>query len=116
MKKALASVLTITMLFAFCTGMAEGWTAIEPNTGGESTQAEGGTGLGDITDDGYTEPEKIYGEGDENYESEVPEELRHLYLEEQSRISTYANDVRDVRKVRVLISQKNRRNNRKDIR
>lgn len=108
MKKALALVLTITMLFAFCTGMAEGWTAIEPNTGGESTQAEGGTGLGDITDDGYTEPEKIYGEGDENYESEVPEELRHLYLEEQSRISTYANDVRDVRKVRVLISQKNR--------
>lgn len=107
MKKALASVLTITMLFAFCTGMAEGWTAIEPNTGGESTQAEGGTGLGDITDDGYTEPEKIYGEGDENYESEVPEELRHLYLEEQSRISTYANDVRDVRKVRVLISQRN---------
>lgn len=108
MKKTLALVLTITMLFAFCTGMAEGWTAIEPNTGGESTQAEGGTGLGDITDDGYTEPEKIYGEGDENYESEVPEELRHLYLEEQSRISTYANDVRDVRKVRVLISQKNR--------
>lgn len=108
MKKALALVLTITMLFAFCTAMAEGWTAIEPNTGGESTQAEGGTGLGDITDDGYTEPEKIYGEGDENYESEVPEELRHLYLEEQSRISTYANDVRDVRKVRVLISQKNR--------
>lgn len=107
MKKALALVLTITMLFAFCTGMAEGWTAIEPNTGGEGTQAEGGTGLGDITDDGYTEPEKIYGEGDENYESEVPEELRHLYLEEQSRISTYANDVRDVRKVRVLISQKN---------
>lgn len=106
MKKALASVLTITMLFAFCTGMAEGWTAIEPNTGGESTQAEGGTGLGDITDDSYTEPEKIYGEGDENYESEVPEELRHLYLEEQSRISTYANDVRDVRKVRVLLSQK----------
>lgn len=106
MKKALALVLTITMLFAFCTGMAEGWTAIEPNTGGESTQAEGGTGLGDITDDGYTEPEKIYGEGDENYESEVPEELRHLYLEEQSRISTYANDVRDVRKVRVLLSQK----------
>lgn len=106
MKKALASVLTITMLFAFCTGMAEGWTAIEPNTGGESTQAEGGTGLGDITDDGYTEPEKIYGEGDENYESEVPEELRHLYLEEQSRISTYANDARDVRKVRVLLSQK----------
>ena len=44
MKKALALVLTITMLFAFCTGMAEGWTAIEPNTGGESTQAEGGTG------------------------------------------------------------------------
>lgn len=108
MKKALALVLTITMLFAFCTGMAEGWTAIEPNTGGEGTQAEGGTGLGDITDDSYTEPEKIYGEGDENYESEVPEELRHLYLEEQSRISTYANDVRDVRKVRVLISQKNR--------
>lgn len=107
MKKALALVLTITMLFAFCTGMAEGWTAIEPNTGGESTQAEGGTGLGDITDDGYTEPEKIYGEGDEDYESEVPEELRHLYLEEQSRISTYANDVRDVRKVRVLISQRN---------
>ncbi len=107
MKKALALVLTITMLFAFCTGMAEGWTAIEPNTGGESTQAEGGTGLGDITDDGYTEPEKIYGEGDEGYESEVPEELRHLYLEEQSRISTYANDVRDVRKVRVLISQRN---------
>lgn len=106
MKKALALVLTITMLFAFCTGMAEGWTAIEPNTGGERTQAEGGTGLGDITDDGYTEPEKIYGEGDENYESEVPEELRHLYLEEQSRISTYANDVRDVRKVRVLLSQK----------
>lgn len=106
MKKALAFVLTITMLFAFCTGMAEGWTAIEPNTGGESTQAEGGTGLGDITDDGYTEPEKIYGEGDENYESEVPEELRHLYLEEQSRISTYANDARDVRKVRVLLSQK----------
>ena len=67
MKKALAFVLTITMLFAFCTGMAEGWTAIEPNTGGESTQAEGGTGLGDITDDGYTEPEKIYGEGDEDY-------------------------------------------------
>lgn len=108
MKKTLASVLTITMLFAFCTGMAEGWTAIEPNTGGEGTQAEGGTGLGDITDDSYTEPEKIYGEGDEDYESEVPEELRHLYLEEQSRISTYANDVRDVRKVRVLISQKNR--------
>lgn len=106
MKKTLALVLTITMLFAFCTGMAEGWTAIEPNTDGESTQAEGGTGLGDITDDGYTEPEKIYGEGDENYESEVPEELRHLYLEEQSRISTYANDVRDVRKVRVLLSQK----------
>ena len=49
MKKALALVLTITMLFAFCTGMAEGWTAIEPNTGGESTQAEGGTGLGDMT-------------------------------------------------------------------
>lgn len=108
MKKTLALVLTITMLFAFCTGMAEGWTAIEPNTGGESTQAEGGTGLGDITDDGYTEPEKIYGEGDEDYESEVPEELRHLYLEEQSRISTYANDVRDVRKVRVLLSQKDR--------
>lgn len=110
MKKALALVLTITMLFAFCTGMAEGWTAIEPNTGGESTQAEGGTGgEGAFTaDDGYTEPEKIYGEGDEGYESEVPEELRHLYLEEQSRISTYANDVRDVRKVRVLISQKNR--------
>ena len=110
MKKTLALVLTITMLFAFCTGMAEGWTAIEPNTGGESTQAEGGTGgEGAFTaDDGYTEPEKIYGEGDENYESEVPEELRHLYLEEQSRISTYANDVRDVRKVRVLISQKNR--------
>lgn len=108
MKKALAFVLTITMLFAFCTGMAEGWTAIEPNTGGESTQAEGGTGLGDITDDGYTEPEKIYGEGDEDYESEVPEELRHLYLEEQSRISTYANDMRDVRKVRVLLSQKDR--------
>ena len=107
MKKALALVLTITMLFAFCTGMAEGWTAIEPNTDGESTQAEGGTGLGDITDDGYTEPEKIYGEGDEDYESEVPEELRHLYLEEQSRISTYAIDVRDVRKVRVLISQRN---------
>lgn len=107
MKKALALVLTITMLFAFCTGMAEGWTAIEPNTGGESTQAEGGTGLGDITDNSYTEPEKIYGEGDENYESEVPEELRHLYLEEQSRISTYANDARDVRKVRVLISQRN---------
>lgn len=108
MKKALAFVLTITMLFAFCTGMAEGWTAIEPNTGGESTQAEGGTGgEGAFTaDDGYTEPEKIYGEGDENYESEVPEELRHLYLEEQSRISTYANDVRDVRKVRVLLSQK----------
>lgn len=106
MKKTLALVLTIIMLFAFCTGMAEGWTAIEPNTGGESTQAEGGTGLGDITDDGYTEPEKIYGEGDEDYESEVPEELRHLYLEEQSRISTYANDVRDVRKVRVLLSQK----------
>lgn len=37
----------------------------------------------------------------------MPEELRHLYLEEQSRISTYANDVRDVRKVRVLISQRN---------
>lgn len=110
MKKTLALVLTITMLFAFCTGMAEGWTAIEPNTGGESTQAEGGTGgEGAFTaDDGYTEPEKIYGEGDEGYESEVPEELRHLYLEEQSRISTYANDVRDVRKVRVLISQKNR--------
>lgn len=110
MKKALASVLTITMLFAFCTGMAEGWTAIEPNTGGEGTQAEDGTGgEGAFTaDDGYTEPEKIYGEGDEDYESEVPEELRHLYLEEQSRISTYANDVRDVRKVRVLISQKNR--------
>lgn len=109
MKKALASVLTITMLFAFCTGMAEGWTAIEPNTGGESTQAEGGTGgEGAFTaDDGYTEPEKIYGEGDEDYESEVPEELRHLYLEEQSRISTYAIDVRDVRKVRVLISQRN---------
>lgn len=108
MKKALALVLTITMLFAFCTGMAEGWTAIEPNTGGESTQAEGGTGgEGAFTaDDGYTEPEKIYGEGDENYESEVPEELRHLYLEEQSRISTYANDVRDVRKVSVLLSQK----------
>lgn len=108
MKKALALVLTITMLFAFCTGMAEGWTAIEPNTGGESTQAEGGTGgEGAFTaDDGYTEPEKIYGEGDEGYESEVPEELRHLYLEEQSRISTYANDVRDVRKVRVLLSQK----------
>lgn len=110
MKKALAFVLTITMLFAFCTGMAEGWTAIEPNTGGEGTQAEDGTGgEGAFTaDDGYTEPEKIYGEGDEDYESEVPEELRHLYLEEQSRISTYANDVRDVRKVRVLISQKNR--------
>lgn len=110
MKKALALVLTITMLFAFCTGMAEGWTAIEPNTGGESTQAEGGTGgEGAFTaDDGYTEPEKIYGEGDEDYESEVPEELRHLYLEEQSRISTYANDVRDVRKVRVLLSQKDR--------
>lgn len=109
MKKALAFVLTITMLFAFCTGMAEGWTAIEPNTGGESTQAEGGTGgEGAFTaDDGYTEPEKIYGEGDEDYESEVPEELRHLYLEEQSRISTYAIDVRDVRKVRVLISQRN---------
>lgn len=109
MKKTLALVLTITMLFAFCTGMAEGWTAIEPNTGGESTQAEGGTGgEGAFTaDDGYTEPEKIYGEGDEDYESEVPEELRHLYLEEQSRISTYAIDVRDVRKVRVLISQRN---------
>ena len=108
MKKALALVFTITMLFAFCTGMAEGWTTIEPNTDGESTQAEGGTGIGDIAGDGeYEEPEKIYGVGDENYESEVPEELRHLYLEEQSRISTYAADARDVRKVRVLISQRN---------
>lgn len=97
MKKTLAFVLAAAMLFAFGTSMAEGWTETTESTGGEGAFT---------ADDGYTEPEKIYGEGDEDYESEVPEELRHLYLEEQSQISTYANDARDVRKVRVLLSQK----------
>lgn len=85
------------MLLSFGTSMAEGWTETAESTGGEDAFT---------ADDGYTEPEKIYGEGDEDYESEVPEELRHLYLEEQSQISVYANDARDVRKVRVLLSQK----------
>lgn len=117
MKKALALVLTITMLFAFCTGMAEGWTAIEPNTGGESTQAEGGTGLGDITDDGNEEPEYIpyssFEDPDDSYESDVPEDMRHIYLDESrlpGGIAPYAVrgvDTYDVRKVRVLISQRN---------
>lgn len=98
MKKTLAFVLAAAMLFAFGTSMAEGWTETAEGTGGEGAFT---------ADDGYTEPEKIYGEGDEDYESEVPEELRHLYLEEQSQISTYANDARDVRKARVLLSQKN---------
>lgn len=116
MKKALASVLTITMLFAFCTGMAEGWTAIEPNTGGESTQAEGGTG-GDYVN-GNEEPEYIpcssFEDPDDSYESEVPEDMRHIYLDESrlpGGIAPYAVrgvDTYDVRKVRVLISQKNR--------
>ena len=115
MKKALALVLTITMLFAFCTGMAEGWTVIEPNTGGESTQAEGGTGLGDITDDGNEEPEYIpyssFEDPDDSYESEVPEDMRHIYLDESrlpGGIAPYAVrgvDTYDVRKVRVLLSQ-----------
>ena len=115
MKKALASVLTITMLFAFCTGMAEGWTAIEPNTGGESTQAEGGTG-GDYVN-GNEEPEYIpcssFEDPDDSYESEVPEDMRHIYLDESrlpGGIAPYAVrgvDTYDVRKVRVLISQRN---------
>lgn len=115
MKKTLASVLTITMLFAFCTGMAEGWTAIEPNTGGESTQAEGGTG-GDYVN-GNEEPEYIpcssFEDPDDSYESEVPEDMRHIYLDESrlpGGIAPYAVrgvDTYDVRKVRVLISQRN---------
>lgn len=115
MKKALASVLTITMLFAFCTGMAEGWTAIEPNTGGESTQAEGGTG-GDYVN-GNDEPEYIpcssFEDPDDSYESEIPEDMRHIYLDESrlpGGIAPYAVrgvDTYDVRKVRVLISQRN---------
>ena len=115
MKKALALVLTITMLFAFCTGMAEGWTAIEPNTGGESTQAEGGTG-GDYVN-GNEEPEYIpcssFEDPDDSYESEVPEDMRHIYLDESrlpGGIAPYAVrgvDTYDVRKVRVLISQRN---------
>ena len=52
MKKTLAFALAAAMLLTFGTSMAEGWTAIEPNTGGESTQAEGSTGLGDITEIG----------------------------------------------------------------
>lgn len=115
MKKALVSVLTITMLFAFCTGMAEGWTAIEPNTGGESTQAEGGTG-GDYVN-GNEEPEYIpcssFEDPDDSYESEIPEDMRHIYLDESrlpGGIAPYAVrgvDTYDVRKVRVLISQRN---------
>ncbi len=115
MKKTLASVLTITMLFAFCTGMAEGWTAIEPNTGGESTQAEGGTG-GDYVN-GNDEPEYIpcssFEDPDDSYESEIPEDMRHIYLDESrlpGGIAPYAVrgvDTYDVRKVRVLISQRN---------
>lgn len=115
MKKALAFVLTITMLFAFCTGMAEGWTAIEPNTGGESTQAEGGTG-GDYVN-GNEEPEYIpcssFEDPDDSYESEIPEDMRHIYLDESGLpggIAPYAVrgvDTYDVRKVRVLISQRN---------
>ena len=115
MKKALAFVLTITMLFAFCTGMAEGWTAIEPNTGGEGTQAEGGTG-GDYVN-GNEEPEYIpcssFEDPDDSYESEVPEDMRHIYLDESrlpGGIAPYAVrgvDTYDVRKVRVLISQRN---------
>lgn len=115
MKKTLASVLTITMLFAFCTGMAEGWTAIEPNTGGESTQAEGGTG-GDYVN-GNEEPEYIpcssFEDPDDSYESEIPEDMRHIYLDESrlpGGIAPYAVrgvDTYDVRKVRVLISQRN---------
>ena len=115
MKKALALVLTITMLFAFCTGMAEGWTAIEPNTGGESTQAEGGTG-GDYVN-GNDEPEYIpcssFEDPDDSYESEIPEDMRHIYLDESrlpGGIAPYAVrgvDTYDVRKVRVLISQRN---------
>ena len=115
MKKALALVLTITMLFAFCTGMAEGWTAIEPNTGGESTQAEGGTG-GDYVN-GNEEPEYIpcssFEDPDDSYESEIPEDMRHIYLDE-SRLpggiapnAVRGVDTYDVRKVRVLISQRN---------
>lgn len=115
MKKALALVLTITMLFAFCTGMAEGWTAIEPNTDGESTQAEGGTG-GDYVN-GNEEPEYIpcssFEDPDDSYESEIPEDMRHIYLDESrlpGGIAPYAVrgvDTYDVRKVRVLISQRN---------
>ena len=115
MKKALAFALTITMLFAFCTGMAEGWTAIEPNTGGESTQAEGGTG-GDYVN-GNEEPEYIpcssFEDPDDSYESEIPEDMRHIYLDESrlpGGIAPYAVrgvDTYDVRKVRVLISQRN---------
>lgn len=115
MKKALALVLTITMLFAFCTGMAEGWTAIEPNTGGEGTQAEGGTG-GDYGN-GNEEPEYIpyssFEDPDDSYESEIPEDMRHIYLDESrlpGGIAPYAVrgvDTYDVRKVRVLISQRN---------
>ena len=115
MKKALAFVLTITMLFAFCTGMAEGWTAIEPNTGGQSTQAEGGTG-GDYVN-GNEEPEYIpcssFEDPDDSYESEIPEDMRHIYLDESrlpGGIAPYAVrgvDTYDVRKVRVLISQRN---------
>ena len=114
MKKTLALVLTITMLFAFCTGMAEGWTAIEPNTGGESTQAEGGTG-GDYVN-GNEEPEYIpcssFEDPDDSYESEIPEDMRHIYLDESrlpGGIAPYAVrgvDTYDVRKVRVLLSQK----------
>lgn len=115
MKKTLALVLTITMLFAFCTGMAEGWTAIEPNTGGESTQAEGGTG-GDYGN-GNEEPEYIpcssFEDPDDSYESEIPEDMRHIHLDESrlpGGIAPYAVrgvDTYDVRKVRVLISQRN---------
>lgn len=103
------------MLFAFCTGMAEGWTAIEPNTGGEGTQAEGGTG-GDYVN-GNEEPEYIpcssFEDPDDSYESEVPEDMRHIYLDESrlpGGIAPYAVrgvDTYDVRKVRVLISQRN---------
>lgn len=103
------------MLFAFCTGMAEGWTAIEPNTGGESTQAEGGTG-GDYVN-GNEEPEYIpcssFEDPDDSYESEIPEDMRHIYLDESrlpGGIAPYAVrgvDTYDVRKVRVLISQRN---------
>ena len=85
-RKIAAAALAMAMLLAFTAASAE--------------------------EEEYKEPEKIYGEGDENYQSEVPEELWHIYLEEEQ--TNYANainacsltDDEDVRTVNVLISQK----------